>query len=91
MTDRPTQAPSWVGDAAAALPDELEDDQLAAFMLTIIGMYRDDPRDIVPLMLSLPLTYARAVGLPLDILHRSYLSGAEGIRQIMTKESGRMN
>ena len=91
MTDRPTQAPKWVGDAIEVLPDELEDEQLAALMLTIIGVYRDDPRDIVPLMLSLPLTYARAVGLPLDILHKSYLSGAEGIRQIITKDSGRMN
>ena len=91
MTDRPTQAPKWVGDAIEVLPEELEDEQLAALMLTIIGVYRDDPRDVVPLMLSLPLTYARAVGLPLDILQKSYLSGAEGIRQIITKDSGRMN
>lgn len=91
MTDRPTQAPSWVGDAAAALPDELEDDQLAAFMLTIIGMYRDAPRDVIPLLVSLPLTYAMAVGLPLEILHETYVRGAEGVEKIMAEETGRMN
>lgn len=91
MKNNVTQAPKWVVEAIAVMPDELTEDQIAAFMLTTLAMYRDDPRDVIPLILSLALTYARTVGLPLDILQRSYQSAADGVGHIMTKEAGMMN
>lgn len=91
MKDKPTRAPNWVGDAIDALPEDLEEEQLAAFLLTVIAMYRNDPRDVLPLILSTALTYSRTVGLPLDVLQRSYQTAADGVGLIMTKDSGMLN
>ena len=91
MKDKPTRAPQWVADAIEQMPEDADEAQLAAFMLTVISMYYDDPRDVLPLILSLALIYSRTVGLPLDILQRAYQNAAEGIGHIMTKESGKMN
>lgn len=91
MKDKPVHAPKWVVDAIGILPDDLEEEQLAAFMLTVIDMYNERPSEVIPLLLSLALTYARAVGIPLDILQKSYQSAADGVGLIMTKEAGMMN
>ena len=91
MKSNDEKEPAWVAEAFAAMPDELEEEQLAAFMLTTLSMYRDSPRDVIPLILSTALTYARTVGLPLDILQRSYQHAAEGVGHIMTKEAGMLN
>lgn len=91
MNDKSEQAPSWVKDVIGTLPEDLEEEQLAALMLTIIAMYRDHPSDVIPLLLSLALTYSRTVGLPMDILQKSYQSAADGVGYILIKESGMMN
>lgn len=91
MNDKSIHAPKWVGDAIEVMPDELEEEELAAFLLTVIAMYRDEPRDVIPLILSIALTYSRTVGIPLDILQRSYQTAADGIGHIMTKEAGMLN
>lgn len=91
MKDKPIRVPQWVSDAIEQMPEDADEAQLAAFMLTVVTMYYDDPRDVIPLILSTALTYARTVGLPLDILQKSYQSAADGVGLIMTKEAGMMN
>lgn len=91
MTSTPAGAPEWVKAVMKEMPDEITDEALAAITITIVTAYRDAPRDVIPLLLSLPLTYAKAVGLPLEILHETYVRGADGIEKIMAEETGRMN
>ena len=91
MKDMPRNAPLWVEQAVSALPEKLTDDELAAFLLTVVTAYREGPKDVVPLLLSLSLTYAKVADMPLSLLKRSYDASGKAVGEMIARESNRMN
>lgn len=91
MNDAPRKAPLWVEQAVSAMPEKLTDDELAAFLLTVVTTYGEGPKDIMPLLLSLSLTYAKVVNMPMSLLKSAYDASGKSVGEIIARESSRMN
>jgi hypothetical protein len=79
--------PEWVDNIIRALPEEMNEDEMTALILTVVSVYFVEPRYAIPVLMTAPLTYFRAAGLDLSILRKSYQSAAEGVDEIMRREA----
>ena len=55
--------PEWVDNIIRALPEEMNEDEMRALILTVVTVYFVEPRSAIPVLMTAPLTYFRAAGL----------------------------